>query len=311
MTAYAEQVEALLDEVGADQALLVGVSVGANVALETAVRSPGRVRGLLLESPVLDNAFAAGLLRLAPLMLGARVVPLAFSGVRRLVRAVPRGVVPFWVGVALDTGNQRPGAVGAMVHGVLFGRMAPSPGERREIGVPTLLVGHRGNPAHPWADVEMLAAELPRASVLRSRGPLEWRLSPARLDGAATSFALDCWDARSARKRRRRSYDPTLGRHNGGVPLYRDEGVVLRTQKLGEADRIITLLTRPTAGSARSARGSGVRRSKFGLPARAVHPRRRPVLRGPVPRRRAAGRDARALRRPGGRRLPPLHRRAR
>jgi DNA repair protein RecO (recombination protein O) len=31
---------------------------------------------------------------------------------------------------------------------------------------------------------------------------------------------------------------------NGGVPLYRDEAVVLRTHKLGEADRIITLLTR-------------------------------------------------------------------
>ena len=31
---------------------------------------------------------------------------------------------------------------------------------------------------------------------------------------------------------------------NVGVPLYRDEAVVLRTHKLGEADRIITLLTR-------------------------------------------------------------------
>lgn len=28
------------------------------------------------------------------------------------------------------------------------------------------------------------------------------------------------------------------------MPLYQDEGVVLRTAKLGEADRIITLLTR-------------------------------------------------------------------
>ena len=28
------------------------------------------------------------------------------------------------------------------------------------------------------------------------------------------------------------------------MPLYQDEGVVLRTAKLGEADRILTLLTR-------------------------------------------------------------------
>jgi DNA repair protein RecO (recombination protein O) len=48
------------------------------------------------------------------------------------------------------------------------------------------------------------------------------------------------------------------------VGLYRDEGVVLRTQKLGEADRIITLLTR-AHGRVRAV-GKGVRRtrSKFG-----------------------------------------------
>jgi DNA repair protein RecO (recombination protein O) len=48
------------------------------------------------------------------------------------------------------------------------------------------------------------------------------------------------------------------------VKLYRDEGVVLRTQKLGEADRIITLLTR-RHGRVRAV-AKGVRRtgSKFG-----------------------------------------------
>jgi len=51
---------------------------------------------------------------------------------------------------------------------------------------------------------------------------------------------------------------------DGVVGLYRDEGVVLRTQKLGEADRIITLLTR-SHGRVRAV-GKGVRRtrSKFG-----------------------------------------------
>ena len=46
--------------------------------------------------------------------------------------------------------------------------------------------------------------------------------------------------------------------------LYRDEAVVLRTQKLGEADRIVTFLTRHT-GRVRAV-GKGVRRtkSKFG-----------------------------------------------
>ncbi|MBA3265963.1 MAG: DNA repair protein RecO [Nocardioidaceae bacterium] len=46
--------------------------------------------------------------------------------------------------------------------------------------------------------------------------------------------------------------------------LYRDEAIVLRTQKLGEADRIVTFLTRNT-GRVRAV-GKGVRRtkSKFG-----------------------------------------------
>lgn len=49
-----------------------------------------------------------------------------------------------------------------------------------------------------------------------------------------------------------------------GVPTYRDEAVVLRTHKLGEADRIITMLTR-RHGKVRAV-AKGVRRtsSKFG-----------------------------------------------
>lgn len=49
-----------------------------------------------------------------------------------------------------------------------------------------------------------------------------------------------------------------------GVPLYRDQAVVLRVQKLGEADRIVTLLTR-RHGRVRAV-GKGVRRtsSRFG-----------------------------------------------
>ncbi len=51
---------------------------------------------------------------------------------------------------------------------------------------------------------------------------------------------------------------------NGAVSLYRDEAIVLRTHKLGEADRIVTLLTRAN-GKVRAV-AKGVRRtsSRFG-----------------------------------------------
>jgi DNA repair protein RecO (recombination protein O) len=54
------------------------------------------------------------------------------------------------------------------------------------------------------------------------------------------------------------------GEDNRGVPTYRDEAVVLRTHKLGEADRIVTMLSRQH-GKIRAV-AKGVRRtgSRFG-----------------------------------------------
>ena len=48
------------------------------------------------------------------------------------------------------------------------------------------------------------------------------------------------------------------------VPLYRDEAVVLRTQKLGEADRIVTLLTRSHGRVRGVARGVRKTSSRIG-----------------------------------------------
>src|SRR5699024_8320328 len=55
-------------------------------------------------------------------------------------------------------------------------------------------------------------------------------------------------------------------RIHGGVRVYRDEGVLLRAEKLDEADRIVSLLTRRT-GLVRAV-GNGVRRTKSRFGAR-------------------------------------------
>ena len=201
ITAFAEQVVALLDHVGAPQAVVGGLSVGANVALEVAAIAPGRVRGLILEAPMLDNGVEAGILTFGPLLLTARFVPLAVSALRRVTRPVPRGVVPFWAGIALDVCDQRPAAVAALVHGLFFGRAAPSARERRQVRVPALVVGHPRDPMRPYADAAMLAAELPKARLVRARSGLEWRLRPQRLDEEAVDLAIGAW--RTPRRRRR------------------------------------------------------------------------------------------------------------
>lgn len=53
-------------------------------------------------------------------------------------------------------------------------------------------------------------------------------------------------------------------RDNGRVSVYRDDGIVLRTHKLGEADRIVTLLARRTGRVRAVAKGVRRTKSRFG-----------------------------------------------
>jgi len=201
MTAFGEQVLELLDHLGAEQAVVGGTSLGANVSLEVADAAPDRVRGLLIEMPVLDNALEAGLIAFGQLMFMARFVPASISLTRLLSRLVPRGVVPFWAGIALDTLDQRPAPMAAAIHGIFFGRIAPSSKRRRQIQAPALVVGHPRDPIHPAADAAMLAEEMPNARFVAARSIVEWRSRPERLDAEAVGFLTECWS---------RAVDPRL-----------------------------------------------------------------------------------------------------
>ena len=53
-------------------------------------------------------------------------------------------------------------------------------------------------------------------------------------------------------------------RDNGRVSIYRDDGVVLRTHKLGEADRIVTVLARKSGRIRAVAKGVRRTKSRFG-----------------------------------------------
>ncbi|HET9859210.1 MAG TPA: alpha/beta hydrolase [Nocardioidaceae bacterium] len=202
MTAFGEQVVELLDHLGADQAVIGGTSLGANVSLEVADMAPQRVRGLLLEMPVLDNGLEAGLIAFGPLMFAARFVPVSVTALRTATRMVPRGIVPFWAGIVLDTLNQRPASMAATIHGIFFGRIAPPSKLRRLIQAPAMVVGHPRDPIHPFADAAMVADELPNGRFVEARGILEWRARPDRLTAEAVDFVTACWKPAPRRARK-------------------------------------------------------------------------------------------------------------
>jgi len=188
--AFGDQVVALLDHLEVDRAVVGGTSLGANVALEVAVKAPQRLRGIVVEMPVLDNAIVAGLLTFTPLLFAARFVPFGVRAVAAVAGLVPHGSQ--WVDVVTDTLEQRPAAMAALLHGVFFGRIAPPKAVRRTIAVPALVIGHERDPIHPFGDADTLAADLPAAQFVQARSPVELRFDPQRLTTAILDFARRC-----------------------------------------------------------------------------------------------------------------------
>lgn len=188
-TAGAEQVLALLDHFGVDNAVVGGTSLGANVSLECAVLAPERLHGLLLEMPVLDNAIFAGLLAFPPLLYAAKFVPFTVRAVGMVAKLVPHGNQ--WVDVVTDTMRQEPAAMSAVLHGLLFGRIAPPKSVRQQITTPALVMGHAGDPIHPFGDADALAIDMPNAQFVRARSPVELRFKPERLTQSMIDFLAE------------------------------------------------------------------------------------------------------------------------
>jgi pimeloyl-ACP methyl ester carboxylesterase len=193
MPAFAEQTVGLLDHLDVEKAVVGGTSLGANISLEVAVAAPERMHGMIAEMPVLDNAIVAGLLTFAPLLFAARFIPVSVQGVALVANLVPHGNP--WIDIFTDTLEQRPAAMAALLHGVLFGRIAPPRSARRQITVPTLVIGHQRDPIHPFGDADTLAVDVPDAEFIQARSPVELRADPKRLTAAITDFVGSCFKA--------------------------------------------------------------------------------------------------------------------
>jgi pimeloyl-ACP methyl ester carboxylesterase len=201
MSLFARQVVGLMDHLELEQAVVGGTSLGANTALEVGALAPERLRGAVIEMPVLDNALLACAVAFAPLLVALTFGERLMRGLSRVTRAVPHRLVPFWGDVVLDTMRQDPGPSGAVLQGLFFGRVAPHRSERRLIEAPALVIGHRRDPVHPFSDAGMLVDELPDGRLIEANSLMELRFSPERLTGEIAGFLDRCWAQGSGARR--------------------------------------------------------------------------------------------------------------
>jgi pimeloyl-ACP methyl ester carboxylesterase len=199
MSFFGEQMIALLDHLEVDQAVLAGTSLGANTSLEAAAFAPERVRGMVIEMPVLDNALLGVAIAFTPLLLALTFGEPIMKLVARGARLVPAGRGPLLLDLGLDTIRQDPGPSAAVLQGLFFGRTAPHKALRRTLQAPTLVIGHQRDPVHPFSDSDALVEELPNATLVEADSILELRLSPERLTGEIGDFLDSCW--KPARRR--------------------------------------------------------------------------------------------------------------
>jgi pimeloyl-ACP methyl ester carboxylesterase len=203
MSEFGREVVALLDHLKVEEAVVMGSSLGANAALETASYAPERLRGMVIEMPVLDNALPGAALAFTPLLVALTFGAPGMRALARVARLVPSRGVPWQLDILLDWVRQDPGPSAAVIQGLFFGRTAPHREERRTFEMPALVIGHRHDIIHPFSDAGMLADELPNARLLEANSIVELRLAPARLTGEIAAFLDECWKPRAAARRRR------------------------------------------------------------------------------------------------------------
>jgi pimeloyl-ACP methyl ester carboxylesterase len=195
MRFFGDQLVALMDHLELDEAVVMGTSLGANTALNVALTAPERLRGMVIEMPVLDNALMWSALAFTPLLAALTFGETAMKLVGRATRAVPRRLLPHYGNVMLDLVRQEPGPSGAVLQGLFFGRIAPHRNDRRTFQTPTLVLGHHRDPVHPFSDAGMLAEELPNARLLEANSIMELRMQPERLTNEIAGFLDDVWAA--------------------------------------------------------------------------------------------------------------------
>lgn len=188
---FGRHVIGALDELGVPRAIIGGTSLGANIALEVAVQAPDRVRGLVIDMPVLEDSVTFWALVIGP-MLG--IYTLGRPVLRALgvaARRIPRG--SYLLDIVLDWLRPDPLPNRHVLLGLVYGRKAPPAADRRAITAPVLVIAHKRDFSHAISDAYDLVGELPDARLTKAKSIVELRARPERLTEEITRFLDSCW----------------------------------------------------------------------------------------------------------------------
>ena len=177
---------------------------------------PDRLRGMMVEMPVLDNALLAAAVVFTPIMVGLRFGEPILKIISSLARRVPRSNQLLDMG--LDWIRQDPAPSEAVLEGLFLGSSAPHHQFRVQMEQPALVIGHHRDPLHPFSDSGMLAEELPNARLIEATSILEWRLAPDRLDGELARFLDEVWEEKAFRRAKETTPDEVSRAERGLNP---------------------------------------------------------------------------------------------
>ena len=199
----ARDLEAVLDGLGLERAILAGASMGAHTALRVALTDPERVTALGLITPAYDPSAAAAAQDRGSWQ--ALAAGLRQGGVEGFLRAYDFSAVPDrWRGTVERVIRQRlsahehPQAVADALEVVPRSRPFATMAELAAVEVPAVVVGSRddADPGHPLVLADRYAAALPGAQLVvepQDSSPIAWqggRLSRVLAELARRARAL-------------------------------------------------------------------------------------------------------------------------